>query len=692
MPVAIGAAVASVAASAGASALTASVISYGVQLAVSYAVSSAISNYAEKKAKAAQGAQTAEERIVELTGGESEEKVIYGRAKVSGTRYMLQKYNNYIYHGIAICRHPCEEIEAIYFDDKLSTHPDFSDVELSEYAVNISTGESFSYETKTLSFSETVTADYSIKLIVEGLVYTYNALVGDTAQTVRDGLFALVNDTSEIEYSTSDTGSYNIIISRIAGSETNYNVVASIDDLSGLTTTLTSTSGGSVKGATTDGDAVLTIEGVSYTHSFIAGELPEDITEGLFNLLTTDTTIKYTRDSGTTILIERISGTLANWDLSVSIDTGIDTGVTSSLVKNKGHAQTDTKHRIIYELGSQTTANSALVSELDFADAPNRWTNDHKLTGITHINVRWDSEFLREKIGRLPAVTVVLKGKNNIYDPRSDSYVYTTNAALVTRDWLTQPYGFDAIDEELNTNTWIAAANVCDESVIINELNQTQERYAINTVITTASQPADVLSIFSQSMQAPIGWLGGGWHVKPAKYEMPDIEITVDDLAGNIQYTDRPSIQDRFNKMQGTFINPLQEWGSHDYPSIVAEDGMDEKVGNLNLITEIDFIRAQRLAQLSLLLNYASAATQIHIKRLNTYIGVDSMIYLTVDQLNWNKKPFYVANRSDNEDTTATLTLLPRQAEMFDWDYTQAQEVDTITSESIFDIREELIQ
>ena len=553
----------------------AAIVSIGTQLAVAYAITS----LTEKKTSAAD--VTDEERTIESTGGTSVERMVYGRAKVSGTRYMLQKYNGYIYHGIAICRHPCEEIEAIYFDDKLSTNSDFSNAELASYIIE---------------FVNNGNGTATMTITIEGVTYSYDKVFNENVDNIRDGFLSQMTDTDELVF---------------------------------------------------------------------------------------------TADGSDSILVTRISGSVSEWDIDITANEG-GSGIDISIRLQSGKAETEKYFRLITELGNQTEANADLVSELDFDGATFRWTDEHKLTGITHINVRWDADFLKDELQRVPAITVVMKGKNDVYDPRDSSYGYSTNPALLTRDWLTQSYGFDAKDAELPDDVFIAAANVCDEQVVIDEEGTTQDRYSINTVLTTDSQPADNLTILSQSMQAPIGWVGGGWHVKPAKYEIPEIELTVDDFAGNLQYTERPSIQDRYNKMQGTFINPLQEWSAHDYPSIIVEDGMETRTGEFTLTTEIDYIRAQRLAQLHLLLNYANAAAQIHIKRLDVYIPVDSMIYLTVEQLGWDKKPFYVSARSDNEDTTATLTLLPRQSEMFDWDYTQAQEVDTITSSPIFDIREEL--
>ncbi len=99
------------------------------------------------------------------------------------------------------------------------------------------------------------------------------------------------------------------------------------------------------------------------------------------------------------------------------------------------------------------------------AEAPNNeWTSAHRLRGIAYLYLRlkWDQSVFPTGI---PNPKCVVKGKNDILDPRTGLTGYTTNAALCALDYIRWQYGFDCSASEYDSTTWIAAANVCDEDV-----------------------------------------------------------------------------------------------------------------------------------------------------------------------------------------------------------------------------------
>jgi hypothetical protein len=65
----------------------------------------------------------------------------------------------------------------------------------------------------------------------------------------------------------------------------------------------------------------------------------------------------------------------------------------------------------------------------------------------------------------LPEVRFTVRGKNNIYDPRTSTTGFTNNWALIVADVLTDTtFGLGDVGS-VNTDQLIAAANVCDEQV-----------------------------------------------------------------------------------------------------------------------------------------------------------------------------------------------------------------------------------
>ena len=102
------------------------------------------------------------------------------------------------------------------------------------------------------------------------------------------------------------------------------------------------------------------------------------------------------------------------------------------------------------------------------ADLPDKWTEDHRLRGCAAIQLRltYDQDAFP---GGIPNITVDIEGKNDIWDPRTQTAGYSENPALCLADYMANPtWGIgarigepDGIDEM----SLIEAANICDETV-----------------------------------------------------------------------------------------------------------------------------------------------------------------------------------------------------------------------------------
>lgn len=111
------------------------------------------------------------------------------------------------------------------------------------------------------------------------------------------------------------------------------------------------------------------------------------------------------------------------------------------------------------------TTTQAASSEL-IAECPDIWTSAHRLRGIAYLYVRlkYDQSIYTDGI---PTVTAIVQGRK-VYDPRTSTTVYSTNPALCLRDYLTDTVlGLGIKPEELDDVSFIASANLCDESVAL---------------------------------------------------------------------------------------------------------------------------------------------------------------------------------------------------------------------------------
>lgn len=104
--------------------------------------------------------------------------------------------------------------------------------------------------------------------------------------------------------------------------------------------------------------------------------------------------------------------------------------------------------------------------------APNPWTAFCSGQNVTAfmLRVHYNPQYYK---GGLPLISVIMRGKNDIVDPRTSppTIGYTSNWALCTADFLTLPqeiggYGYD-LGTDIPYPDLIAAANTSDEAVAI---------------------------------------------------------------------------------------------------------------------------------------------------------------------------------------------------------------------------------
>jgi len=117
--------------------------------------------------------------------------------------------------------------------------------------------------------------------------------------------------------------------------------------------------------------------------------------------------------------------------------------------------------RIKKHLGSPTqVADSDLVSE-----AASVWTTNHRLQGVAYLYVRLKHSYDVYSAG-LPNIKALIRGKK-VYDPRDAQTRWTSNSALIVRDYLVSTEGLSADASEIDDVVCAASANICDERVIV---------------------------------------------------------------------------------------------------------------------------------------------------------------------------------------------------------------------------------
>jgi hypothetical protein len=323
-------------------------------------------------------------------------------------------------------------------------------------------------------------------------------------------------------------------------------------------------------------------------------------------------------------------------------------------------------------LGSQTAADPDLV-----ANSPDGWTAADKLTGISYIylRMRFNADWFPYGI---PNISAEVTGKSAILDPRSATTAYSNNWALCILDYLKGSYGLAASDDEIDLPSFIAAANLSDENVALNQAaTETQKRYTLDGSFTLDESPINVI----ERMLAPGGgalvYVAGKYRLYGGAYTAPAVTLTPSDMASDFEVTTKPPRRDLFNSVRGNFIDPDRFWQSSEFPpqkseALIAEDG-EEIWREIDLPFVLDATRAQRIAKQLLLRARQSIIFRGSFRYASLDLSVWQVVALTIPDLGWNAKPFRIMSFSFSPETgLISLMMQEEQASSYAWTWDEA--------------------
>ncbi len=150
------------------------------------------------------------------------------------------------------------------------------------------------------------------------------------------------------------------------------------------------------------------------------------------------------------------------------------------------------------------------------------WTSDCTLNGIcaTHVATGYDTSMFAS----IPNIKASIHGKCDIYDPRlgplnTDGTVnsaycaWTDNAALIIATFFNSDYGFGYLWSEIDITQLIAAANICDEQVLLAAYRvgawTANYHYALGQMIVDSNGRMQTVSGFSTGYVSGSATSGG---------------------------------------------------------------------------------------------------------------------------------------------------------------------------------------
>lgn len=292
------------------------------------------------------------------------------------------------------------------------------------------------------------------------------------------------------------------------------------------------------------------------------------------------------------------------------------------------------------------TSDQAADPEL-VASAPSYWTADHRLRGraYSYIRLKWNRDIYT---GGLPNITAVLRGYNQVYDPRDDSTGYSANAALCAAAYLMAPFGLGADYTELDEDDLIESANVCDEDVD-KAAGGTEKRYEAHFAWSLDRARGGVLQSLLTAMRGEMVFSGGVYRLLAGAWRTSVLDLGDADLRGGFQVQTLLSRRDSFNGVKGTFASEADNWQPVDFPPVasatyLAQDG--ERVWkDVKFEATVSSSACQRLAKIDLLAArqpMTLTGVPFMLKALTARAG-DNVTF-THDRFGWSTKAFHVTD------------------------------------------------
>jgi hypothetical protein len=314
-----------------------------------------------------------------------------------------------------------------------------------------------------------------------------------------------------------------------------------------------------------------------------------------------------------------------------------------------------------YELVVNPTQVNAFLK----ANCPD-WKDEQIGRGLSY--VRLSLQYNAEKFpSGIPDARFIVRGRTDIYDPRTGTSGYSANTALHILWFLRNRCGVP--DDEIVFETFASAANVSDEAVT-NADGSVSQRYRTACVIGADEQRGSVMQKLEAACAGKLIRVGGRWMLQAGAYYGPyDFEITEDMIVGPVSGNTETTNDAAINTVRGTFIDPSQSWTETDYPEVsvaewIVEDG-GEAAESLTYSYVTDAYQPQRLANIVLRKRRAAGALSLPMNFMGYNCRPGRVVRVNLPSLNILGE-FIVTNWSMSGSEGCNVSVAQYEAAQFD--------------------------
>lgn len=328
--------------------------------------------------------------------------------------------------------------------------------------------------------------------------------------------------------------------------------------------------------------------------------------------------------------------------------------------------------------GDQTTWVPPTVTPSGNSRNPPGWTSNHKLLGQAYVHIFcWYHEDKFES--GLPKFDIELKGKNDIYDPRSGTTGYTDNQALIALDVLRWERMFNLPNSRIDLPSFASGANVADELVSAGP-GKTEKRYTVNGAFLMQAPPLEVLDSVASAGAAFLLYTQGKWKFVPGAYANPVMDLNESDLVGGLSFQPGPGKRARHNMARGSYVDANQNFETVEFRELrvsgYVSDDLQELERSFDFPWTTSGTMARRLAKVEIERGRHGLSVNLVAKFKALRLTPGDRIRLSVERLGWVSRVFRVEETNLDMNAGVKLQLREDAPGIYAWEEGDALALD----------------
>lgn len=332
-------------------------------------------------------------------------------------------------------------------------------------------------------------------------------------------------------------------------------------------------------------------------------------------------------------------------------------------------------------------ASSALVAN---ANPAGRWSEDHVGAGMCYAHVEADYRADIESFRSLlqgQALQFRFKGLR-LYSLRKDSTAGGSGAHRfddwTTWEWSDNPAdacyhyqrgyyingfrvgGMGAAGYELVSALYMAAANICDETVATPG-GGSEPRYRVSLVADDDTEHVDTVDRLVSAMAGQRLDRDGIFAIIAGAAQVPVAAISDDDLIASrpVTFSARRRRVDLVNEVYGQYADPDNLYDGADIEPVIGDAGVKAADGNETRTTRRDLPQVTSPTQGRRLLLIAFRANRMQASA-EIALGMEARAYEIGDWITWRGRTWSIAGTlTDPDNDVITLTLAETAASVY---------------------------